>query len=352
MGAIYVSTAYLASILSKPTMALQRALVDAQTEAVTGQHANLGSYLGARAGFELSLRNQIGELKAFTNSNSVAATRLDATQAALDSVRAGAQSVLENIASWLGAGGTGQSLDMVGSNALADLASAGNTSAAGQYVFGGENAGVAPLKDNLASPTSAARSAVESSFQSAFGFSLSDPRTAAISGSQMQAYLDGAFKTLFDVAAWTANWSNASDVNPSIRISPDASISTAANANSEGIRTLAQAYAMMNEFCGAQFNPAARGVVARAASGLISQGIGSIVGEQAGVGVAQKRVDEANQAISQQSNLISKQVGVLDNVDLNEVSVTINALTTQIQTSYALTSRLRSLNLAQYVAGA
>ena len=108
---------------------------------------------------------------------------------------------------------------------------------------------------------------------------------------------------------------------------------------------------MLADFGGPPFSADARGAVANVASSLIATGMTAAVSDEANVGVAQKRLEQANQQLDQQTTMISQQIGKLDDVDLNKVSVTINTLTTQLQTAYSLTARLKTLNLAQYVSG-
>ena len=349
MSAIYVSTAILYSSLSKPTMSLQSALVDAQTEATTGQHAHLGLYLGAQAGFERSLTNQVAHLDGFKNTNVVVSARLDAAQAALDSVRSSAQSTLTALVSQVGTGVSSGSLASLGADGLASLTSAANTSAAGQYVFAGENAQTAPLSDYTTQPTSSAKAAIIAAFQSTFGFPPTDPQASTVSPSAMRFFLTQGFNAEFEGAGWASNWSTASASNPDIQVSPDSAISVPTSTNSSAFRSLAQAYTMIAEFGGASFGSDTRSVVASVASTLIAKGMAAAVSDEANIGSAQNRVVEANDQIARQTTLISQQIGKLDEVDINKVSVTINTLTTQIQTAYSLTARLKTLNLAQYI---
>jgi flagellar hook-associated protein 3 FlgL len=210
---------------------------------------------------------------------------------------------------------------------------------------------IAPLKDGFAAGSSAARAAIDTAFQSTFGFAASDPQAATISDSAMQSFLDGAFAAQFQDAGWKANWSNSSDANPAVCVSRGQTIHTDANANAPGVRKLAQAYAMMAAFGSAQLSGAARQLVARQAASLVSAGMSSLDKVAAGIGATQQRIDQANEAMTRQTNLIGSQIGALDNVDIAKVSVKINMITTQIQTAYSLTSRLRSLSLSQYLSG-
>ncbi|TPV98887.1 MAG: hypothetical protein USCAAHI_01686 [Beijerinckiaceae bacterium] len=53
--------------------------------------------------------------------------------------------------------------------------------------------------------------------------------------------------------------------------------------------------------------------------------------------------------MSVQMNILSTQIGNLENVNTYEVSTQITDLQTQIETSYSLTSQLQQLSLVKYL---
>ena len=73
-----------------------------------------------------------------------------------------------------------------------------NATSNGQYVFGGENSGVAPMADYFSSATSAAKSAIDTAFQSTFDFApTSAQRLGDLRLGICRPFLSGTFDLLF-----------------------------------------------------------------------------------------------------------------------------------------------------------
>ncbi len=349
VGANFVSTNYLANSLVGPVMQAQSQLTSAMTEELTGQYANLGLQLGDQSGYELSLKEQVGQLQTLTSGNSVVSTSLSTAQNALQAIQSSARTTLQDLAAWTPGANSGASLQNMGQSALQSLISGVNTTSGDQYVFGGINSAVAPMADYYSTPTSAAKTAVDQAFQTAFGVLPTDPGAANISAPAMQSFLSGPFATLFQGAPWSADWSSASSVNTNAEIAPGQTVTTSTNANQPGFQQLAQAYAMLSEFGGSALSSDAQQAVATAAGSFVSQGVDSLINLQAGLGSTQSAVTDANNSMSSQLTILQSQLGNLDTVNPTATAAQISSLTNQIQMAYELTARLQQLNLAQYL---
>ena len=349
VGANFVSTQYLANSLVAPVMQAQSQLTSAMTEESTGQYADLGLQLGDQSGYELSLKEQVGQLQTLSTGNSLVSTSLSTAQNALQAIQSSAQTTLNDLATWTQGGDSSASLQNMGQSALQSLIASTNATSGDQYVFGGENSSVAPMADYYSTPASAAKTAIDQAFETQFGVLPSDPAAADISASDMQSFLSGPFAALFTGASWSADWSSASSVNTSAEIAPGQTVATSTNANQPGFQQLAQAYAMLSEFGGSALSSDAQQAVATAASSLVSQGVDSIINLQAGLGSTQSTVTNANDSMSSQLTILQDQIGDLDNVNQTATAAQITSLTNQVQMAYELTSRLSQLNLAQYL---
>lgn len=349
VGANFVSTHYLANSLVGPVMQAQSQLTSAMTEMSTGQYANLGLQLGDQSGYELSLKEQVGQLQTLTSGNSLVSTSLSTAQSALQAIQSSAQTTLNDLATWTQGANSGASLQNMGQSALQSLIASTNATSGDQYVFGGINSAVAPMADYYSSPASAAKTAIDDAFQTAFGVLPSDSAAADISASAIQSFLSGPFAALFEGASWSADWSSASSTNTSAEIAPGESVTTSTNANQPGFQQLAQAYAMLSEFGGSKLSSDAQQAVATAASSLVSQGVDSMINAQAELGSTQSAVASANNSMSSQLTILQGQIGDLDNVNTTATAAQIASLTNQVQMAYELTSRLSQLNLAQYL---
>jgi flagellar hook-associated protein 3 FlgL len=349
VGANFVSTQFLANSLVAPVMQAQSSLTTAMTEESTGQYADLGLQLGDQSGYELSLKEQVGQLQTLTSGNSLVSTNLSTAQNALSAIQSSAQTTLNDLVGWTPSANSGASLQNMGQSALQSLIASANTTSGDQYVFGGINSAVAPMADYYSTPASAAKTAIDQAFQTTFGVLPSDPGAANISASAMQSFLSGPFAALFQGASWSADWSSASSVNTSAEIAPGQTVTTSTNANQPGFQQLAQAYAMLSEFGGSELSGDAQQAVATASSSLVSQGVNSMVNVQAELGSTQSAVTNTNSSMSSQLTILQGQLGNLDTVNTTATAAQITSLTNQIQMAYELTSRLQQLNLAQYL---
>ena len=192
------------------------------SESSTGQLADIGFSLGANAGQDVALHQQMADLTALTNSNAVVTAQLGSASARLDQPvkldrdHAGADHP-EPV------GDTGRDRraafqQNAGRRAEHSFSSLMNTSTGGVYVFGGVNSGVAPIAPYAQTPPGAAQTAVDAAFQSTFGFPVTSANVSTISGAAMTSFLNTQFAGLFSGAGWTSTWSSASDTATSNRI--------------------------------------------------------------------------------------------------------------------------------------
>jgi flagellar hook-associated protein 3 FlgL len=352
-----ISSQYLGTAMLPAVTQAQSQLTTLEVESTTGQYADLGLQLGSQSGYELSLKNQYDQMQSLTTDNAIATTNLSAAQAALDSIRSGAQTTLQSLTALTGVSDAASTLQTLGSTSLQALIGSANASSGDQYVFGGINSSTPPLTSYFSAPPSNAQNAVDQAFQSFFGFSTSSPSSliSTITPAQMQTFLTdptSPFAAEFAQGVggnWNLNWSSASSTDTSAEIAPGETIATSTNANQPGFPQLVQAYTMLNEFGGLALSQSTQQVLVTTASSLVSQGVSSMTTTEAQVGSSLGQITQANAAMSSQMSILQTQVGNLDDVDANSVATQLNTLTTQIETAYQLTAQLQKLSLAQYL---
>jgi len=350
MSASIVSTLSLGQAMLSSVTRAQSQLTQLTAEASSGEYADLGLQLGGQNGYELSLRNQTNLLQSLATANNLTVTNLKTAQAALDSIRSTAESAVSTLTSvTAGSSSAASALQDTGTNALQSLISDTNTTSNGQYVFGGDNSGVAPMADYFSSTTSAAKSAIDAAFQSAFGFAPTSASAANISASAMQSFISGPLANLFSGASWTSDWSSASSTDVTTQIAPGETATTSTDANQPGFQQLAEGYAMLTEFGGSSLSSTTQQTVITAASSLINQGISSLTATEATLGSAQTQVTDASTSMSNQLTILQTQIGNLDDVNANQIATQLNSLQTQLETAYQLTGQLQKLSLAQYL---
>jgi len=345
----FTSTSALNNVPRLQTIKLQGQLFNAQKELQTLRHADVGVTLGFDAGQTVALRAERLRIEEMTTSNGLAAVRLDLTQNALDSMSKTATDMIGQLFgarnSVTGPAATKES----GRAALKSFVDLMNSQLNGNFLFAGINTDVKPVADYFGTPAPASRTSVDTAFQAYFGFPPGDPQAKQITATQMQAFLDTSFATLFDSANWATNWSSASDQNIRSRISTNELIDTSANANEAAFRNIASAYTMLADLDVTSLSQTAFQSVVDTATKIIGGAVKDITELQAGLGVAQSRIKDSNDRMAIQADLIEKHISVLESVDPYEATTRVNALMTQIETAYAMTARIQQLSLLKYL---
>ncbi len=343
-----ISTPALTAAPRLTVQQAQAALAKAQVEVSSGKMADIGLGLGSGTGTYVALSAQQSRLQAIKDSNGTTAATLSATTSALDALRATATSFLASLTQSAGTGSVAGTLVVTAGANLDALTSTLNTSVAGNAIFAGINSGVPPM--TAYAPGSPAKTAVDGSFASTFGTTQDSSAASQISGPDMQNYLDVNFASLFDASTYAGTWSSASDTVQTAQISTTETVATSVSANSDAFRQLAQAYAMVKEFGGSNFSgDAGQAVIASATKPRLQRHLGADHDAQAGVGMAQSAVSDANDRMTTQIDYLSTRSSDMVAVDPSALATQISGLQTQIQASYEITSQLQQLSLVNYL---
>ena len=344
----FVSSQAISKALSYQLMRLQSDLAKAQTEVTSGKYNDVGVALGARTGQAVALNRDIDRLNGMVDTNSLVATRLDATQEALSRITSEAESFL----SALTVGGSGdterQILQANGNNTLETLTSVLNTSLNGEYIFAGVNTDVKPIND-YGADGAANKAAFDAAFLAHFGFTQTDAAAEAITADEMTAFLDNVVEPMFSGPEWEANWSNATDETITSRIALNETAETSVSAGTEGMRKLAMATSLIADLLKTPLNANAQTALVERTRTLVGEAISDIQNVQAKVGLVQTRVNDASDRLSMQVDIMTTNLNDLQGVDPYEASTRVNNLLAQIETSYALTARIQQLSLLDYL---
>ncbi|MDF1610113.1 flagellar hook-associated family protein [Hoeflea sp. YIM 152468] len=320
-----------------------------QTEIVTGRHADVGLALGAQTSTSVRLNQDVARLQNIRDSNSIVTQRLSASQASLSLMSDSAQQMLEAFIGVKGADDANRLFiarrDV--ESALDAFTVAINTSANGEYLFAGINNNIKPLDDYQAAG-SAAKAAFDAAFFAKFGHTQTDLAAGAISVTDMQDFLDD-LEASFASVDWNTNWSSASDVNISSRISKNEVVNSSTNANTAGMRSFALAAVIGIELMNAPISSEVRTTVNAAAIKHAGSAVTGIDSERSGLGVSENRISKANVALESQIRIITLHLGDVEGVDAYEASTRMNSLLAQVETSYKLTARIQQMSLMNYL---
>ncbi len=352
MSVSSVSTSTVSSILQGTVTRLQSQLTTASSESSTGLLADIGLTLGANTGQDISLHQQMADLAAISSSNSLVASQLDTASNALTTMQASTQSIMASLvtaeASTPGSGAA-TALQQSAAGALSSFTSMMNAESGGQYVFGGINTGVAPMSAYAQTPASAAQTAVDTAFQTYFGFPITSSSVSTITGTQMTNFLNGPYAALFSGSNWTSNWSSASSTALTNRISVNDTTATSISANQSAFQDTAQALTMVSEFAGLNLSSDAYSALLTTANSVTNSANNGLIQAGATVGEMQNQVTQANSAISLQQNLLTTQINANEDVNSYQVATQVSNISTQLQTAYSLTAQIHKLSLVNFL---
>ena len=343
-----VSSAALTNAMRYQQMRMQADLVKATKEQSTGQVADIGLALGGRTAQSVTFQRDLDRLNVIIDSNGLVAARLSSTQTSLGQLSSVAQTFLSSLTSAT-SGDSSQSLTQsAGKTTIQQLTSILNTSVNGEYLFAGTNTDVKPINDFTA-PGSPAKAAFDASFVAKFGFTPDDPAAANITAAQMNDFMTNSVEPQFLGAGWQTNMSNATDQQIVSRIALNETTATSTGANSDGIRKMAMAAAMVTSMMSSNMSQAAKDAIITRSQTLVGEALSGIAQVQSETGIVQKRVSDASDRMKTQVDLFERHIVDLVGVDPAAAATKVANLTQHIENSFALTARLQQLSLLNYL---
>ncbi|MFA6153202.1 flagellar hook-associated family protein [Mesorhizobium sp.] len=342
-----VSSAAISNTMRYQQMRMQADLVKARKEASTGKVADTGLALGGRTAQAVTFSRDLDRLNVIIDSNGLVGARLSSTQTSLGQLSTAAQGFLSSLTTATSGGSSNSLVGSTGDSTIQQLTSILNTSVNGEYLFAGTNTDVRPINDFAAG--SPARAAFDAAFAAKFGFDQDDPAASGITAAQMDDFITNDVAPQFTGAGWQGTWSNATDQQIVSRIALNETAPTSTSANSEGVRKLAMAAAMVSILMSSNISQAAKDTVISRSTTLVGESLSGIGELQSQAGVVQKRVSDATDRMKTQVDLFERHILDLEGVDPAEAATRVADLTQHIETSFALTARLQQLSLLNYL---
>lgn len=356
MKTTFVSTSAISNVLRSTVLKAQEQLISANKEMTTGRYADIGVSIGSRTGLSVNVRSQYDRIEGILDTNGLISQRLDTSQEALGSMLGVAQNFMATLLAVRNGEKGAEVLVTEATHALQTMTGAANTAVGNQFVFGGINTQGQPMTDYFSTlPPPAApgtpaanKAAIDTAFAAAFPVATY-PTIADIPAADLTTFLQGAFSTEFADPAWGTNWSSASSRNLTGRISPNEVMTVSTNANEPFMRDLAKAYTMIVGLPTADLSQNTYEALVGEALATVSNAIQGLIKTQAQLGSAQSRVSTASDRLGIQRDILSRQIQGLEGVDPYEAKLRVDQLTTQVETSYALTVKFQSLSILNYM---
>lgn len=347
MKTTFISSLAVSTATRSHTLRMQSELTKLEKEVVSGRVYDAGIHLGSRTGQSISLERDIARLQGIIESNSLAASRLAATQAGLATIGEQANKLLTLTIPATGDAVRPEIAIAAARQMLGEMTGVLNTTFNGESLFAGVNTDVRPINDFFATP-SPARTAMETLFQTHFGFAYTDPAAQAIDNASMSTFLTTVLEPHFLGAGW-ADWSNATDETITARITLTETVPASVSANTEGVRRLAMAAAAIAVFFEGEIDQPARDAILEFGTAQTVQAITRVSQVQAQAGIVENRISAADERLDIQIGIFRTQNSELVEVDPYEASSRVSLLLAQIETAYTLTSRIRALSLVKYL---
>ena len=350
MKTTFISSHAIGQTLRTQIMRSQSQLAEAQVELSSGRLADVGNSLGASSNVIVHLRQELGQMNAFRQSTFTAEFKLDVVQSTLQAISFDAEEFIGQLIAARDNGEAGAQLAEQQARAmLVSLVDKLGITANGSYLMGGINSGEKPVSDYWAEPTSPSRASVHAEFLAEFGFHSDDVAVSNINSGQIENFFTGAYASLFDEPAWSANWSVATDEVKTTRITRTEEVQTSISANHSAIRKLALVYTAVSDLGTSNLSKDAFESLADMAIGVAGEALHEISTLQASIGVAQERTAKASVRHESQSLLVSERLTDIEGIDAFEASTRVNTLLTQIETSYAVTARIQGMSILNFI---
>ncbi|TYR30138.1 flagellar hook-associated family protein [Mesorhizobium microcysteis] len=347
MKVSFVSSQAISQAIRYQMSRMQADLVVAQKEVATLRVADVGLALGARTGVSVSLYREIDRLKGITDTNQLAASRLDSTQIGMRQLRESASDLIATLTTAVSGASDPAIVKQQADQVLGQMTSVLNANLNGEHLFAGINTDVQPFNDFL-DPTSPNRVAFDNAFTTHFGFPAGDPAAAAITEAEMNDFLDNVADPLFFGAGW-ADWSNATDQQITSRITLTETAQTSVSANIPGFRKLAMAAAIVSAAFDDSMSQAGRSAILARGLDLLGSAVNDLANQEGSTGITQQRIEKANERMSMQIDIFTTSLLDLEGVDGYEASTKVTGLLAQIEISYSLTARMQQLSLLRYL---
>lgn len=347
MAATFISSNSISTTLRISASKSQVAIAKGVKEATTGRLDDVGKELGALTGRNVTLRAELTEMDKLVDTNALVGARLEVAQERLSQLIATAQSFQKDLLAARNSANGGSIIALPAGSNLGSLLSTLNVSMDGQHLFGGINTGEQPMTPY--ENGSASKTAIDAAFTAAFGFAPGAVGTENILPGAMETFLDNAFAAEFADPAWGTNWSSATDQVMRSRISTTQTIDSSASANDIAFRKLAMAYTMLSGLGVDKMNQSTFQAVTDKAMLLVAGSVADLASVGARLGTAQEQTTSATSRLKVQSDIVTKQVNAMENVDPQEASVRVTNLRNQLEMSNALTAQIQKLSILNYL---
>jgi len=314
---------------------LREDIIRYNNELTTGMTTDVASHLGGSYARLTEIERGIRLVEGYRISITEAQQYADMVQERLEQIALTSQNFANNllIADFSSAEATTVALSEAGRSNLAAIVDAMNSQSAGRSLFSGDATDRAGLVDSDAIFTEIRTNVI----------------AAATNASEVETLLQAWFD---DPAGFeTFAYLGSNDDLASFRMSETASVTVNVKAKDEEIKAILLGTALASvaddATLGLDFEEQGR-LLRRAAERLLSAQ-NDLITVQAGVGLAQERIEEWTVRVSTEKLSLDNAKGALLEIDPYEAATRLEAAQFQLESLYTITTRLSQLSLVNYL---
>ena len=338
---------------------LNQRLTQAGQEATTGMKADIFRALGMRSSEALALRSSMARNETFISSNEMLANRLDLTALTLRQARDTAQGFLDLAASNLESPSqTAGELQRAARVVLERLTGQINTSFLGVPLFAGTDSAQLPLQrwdavnpDTGLAPRDVLATTIGAGIADATDATAKAARLAEIYASAATVLpAEERFESTFFNGTPLVAADGSASPRVTARIDETTVLAYGIQANDPAFTDLLRGLAMIAATDPAEIaDPEAYRVWVGTAATAVSDGIAGLLDLETRLGTQQQVVEQTLSTQRDRQDLYNSQVLSLEGVDPYEAATRLNSLQTQLEATYAVTSRLSRLSFLNFM---
>ncbi|MCB1342119.1 MAG: hypothetical protein KDK24_13840 [Pseudooceanicola sp.] len=331
---------------------LMTGMAKAEKEVTTGLRADLFRDLGQRAAESVRLRNIVQRNDGFIASNKLLAGRMEVTGLAMTEIRQVADDFLALAVSGSNPGSAISSeLQASARIAIGQIVVQANTVYQGGHIFAGIDQDKVPLQrwDQVNAGTGLSPEDVMTAIVGTGPVTLADVNALT---AEIDGVFDGSHATVGYRYEETFFNGTPAATGPRVeaRIGEGVTISHGIQANDTGFTELMQGLSMLASMDISQIaDQDAYTAWLDAAVQKISQGSHKLLGAQTELGSFQGLVEETIDRHESVNDVYANRMLDLEGVDAYEAATRLTLLQTQLESSYAVTARLSSLTLLNFL---
>ncbi|MFV3126439.1 flagellin [Niveispirillum sp. KHB5.9] len=347
-----VSTLSLARQTRNNVRVTQTEMQTLQQELSTGRKIDVAGSLGSRAAALLDLRNVRSEIDQFQTAMSSQAARMTAMQDAMSAMREATTKVrdLALTASGGGSDTTNAVIDDAAKDALRTVTNMLNGSMSGRFLFGGTRFDRTPIQAaDQAAPSGLSPNAAIQQVLTAAG-----PLNSA---AAVDAMIDGpnGLSALFNDTRVPAagNFSNTffhGSTDPVVaRAEGSVTVTYGATAGDQAVRDLLKGLHLLSAVPAESIPDAAYQRLAERAWSMVGNAMEQLTETQSILGLEEQTIGRMQDRLEVEQTLVSTQIVKLEEADPYDATLRLDVLRNQLEATFAVTSSLGKLSLANYL---